>query len=50
MQNLNAGTVPFWKIDVVVKFHGPTTHVIFGQPMLFLGKSDWPDWFDFEPK
>ncbi len=23
MQNLNAGTIPFWKIDVVVKFHGP---------------------------
>ncbi len=23
MQNLNAVTIPFWKIDVVVKFHGP---------------------------
>ena len=34
MQDLNAGTTFFWKIDVVVKFHGPikglpqTSHVI----------------------
>ncbi len=23
MQNLNAGTIPIWEIDVLVKFHGP---------------------------
>ncbi len=23
IKNLNAGTIPFWKIDVVVKFYGP---------------------------
>ena len=23
IQNMNAGTIPFWKIDVVVNFYGP---------------------------